>query len=209
MTRVACQFRRYPVPHWEVITLGYEKDVCRLNERRRSPCTRKSQFFANRKWEGAQTSIGNIPRFMPTRQSVRLSRRAAAWLERELIREEVAGREQAEGRSFPRAGKRGGLGGSKVALAVIQENRYELRVEKRSDDKIGELVSVHILRSNLKPPRRPDNADRGFVPGTEVQVDRILRGGRAIARDTDKRQIRLQVAVKIRDGKMRGALREG
>ena len=120
----------------------------------------------------------------------------------------IIGRRQAEVSPLPRAGKQSGLGGSEIAFAVIQENRHELRVEKRSDDKIGELVSIHILRGNLKTTGWAHNADRGFTPRAEVQVDRILRGGRAIARKTDKREIRLQVTVEICDGKMRGALRD-
>jgi hypothetical protein len=36
-----------------------------------------------------------------------------------------------------------------------------------------------------------------------------LRGGRAVARNTDQCQIRLTVTVKISDGKLRGAKRDG
>ena len=118
-------------------------------------------------------------------------------------------RKQAKFRPLHSAGKIGGFGENEVTFTIIQENRHELRVKKRSDDKIGELVSVHVSWSDLQAPGRPDKADCGFGSGTEIKVDRILRAGKAIARDTDKRQIRLQVAVKIRDGKLRGAKRDG
>jgi hypothetical protein len=151
----------------------------------------------------------NIPWFIPIRRSARISRRAAAWLKRELSPGMIVRRNQAKVRAFPRGGKIGGFGGNEVTFAVIQENRHELRVEKRSDDKIGELVAIHILRGNLKTPGRADNADRRFAPGAEVKVERISRGRRAVACDPDKSQIGLPVTVKIRDGKLARAKRDG
>ena len=101
-----------------------------------------------------------------------------------------------------------GLGRNEVALAVVQKNRDEVGIQKRSNDEIGKFVPIHILRSNLKPAGRPDDADGWLVSGAEVKVDRILRTSGAIAGDTDKSQIELPVAVKIRDGKLRGAKRD-
>jgi hypothetical protein len=56
---------------------------------------------------------------------------------------------------------------------------------------------------------RPDDPDGRLVSGTKLKVDRILRGRGAVTRNTDQRQIGLPVTVKIRDGKLRGAKRDG
>ena len=146
---------------------------------------------------------------MPTRGRAHFSRRVSARLERELTRGNVLRRNKVEVGATHSAGKIGGLGGNEVTLAIIQENRHEMRVEKRSDDKIGEFVSVHVPRRDLQASRRANNADSSFGPGTEVKVDEILRGGRAIARDADQSQIGFPVPVKIRDRKLRGAKRDG
>jgi len=146
---------------------------------------------------------------MPTRGRDHFSRRLAARLERELTRRNVLRRNEVEVGAIHSAGKIGGFGGNEVTLAVIQENRHEMRIERRSDDKIGEFVSVHVPRRYLQAARRGDNADSRFGSGTEVKVDRILRSGRAIARYADHYQIGFPVAVKIRDGKLCGAKRDG
>jgi len=146
---------------------------------------------------------------MPTRGRAHFSRRVAARLERELTRRNVLRRNEVEVGATHSAGKIGGFSRNEVTLAVIQENRHEMRIENRSDDKIGEFVPIHVPRGDLQAAGRADNADSGFGTGTEVKVDRILRGERAIARDADHSQIGFPVAVKIRDGKLRGAKRDG
>jgi len=108
---------------------------------------------------------------MPTRGIAHFSRRVAARLERELIDRNILRRNQPDVGAIHSAGKIGGFGGNEVTLAVIQENRHEMRVEKRSDDKIGEFVSIHVPRGDLKAAGRPDNADSRFGSGTEVKVD--------------------------------------
>jgi len=66
---------------------------------------------------------------MPTRGRAHFSRRVAAGLERELARRNILRRNEVELGAIHSAGKIRGFGGNEVTLAVIQENRHEMRVE--------------------------------------------------------------------------------
>lgn len=146
---------------------------------------------------------------MPARRITRLCLHAASRLKRKQPRRSVLGDDETEASPFQSAGIVGGFRGNEVSLAIVQQDNYEFGVEKRSDDQIRELVTVDVSRRNLHSPGRTDKTDSGLMASTEIEVDRILRGGRSVAGDPDQSQIGLAVAVKVSDSKLRRTQGDG
>jgi hypothetical protein len=95
-----------------------------------------------------------------------------------------------------------------VALAIIQKNGHEPRIHLGSDDEIGDFVPVDVLRRDLESTGGSNQVDRGPWAGAEFELQRIFGLRRALVRDSNHRQVGLQIAIEIGNRKMRGTLRE-
>ncbi len=134
--------------------------------------------------------------------------RVIALPKRDLMGNRVRRSRHAALPAFSHLRKVGTLYMREIALAIVQKNGDELRVHLRSDHEIGDFVSVDVLRRDLESPGGPNEANWSPWAGAEFEFQGIFGLRRAIVRDSNHRQVGLQIAIEISNREMRGALRE-
>ena len=86
-------------------------------------------------------------------------------------------------------------------MAVVQKNRYRQLAPGCGENEIGHVVAVDIACRDLQSACGSDDADGMQTDSGQMKLNPVVCKRQIATPGLDDRQIRPQVAVKIRKGK--------